>query len=241
MNGPLLSPPPPSLLDVIPKSCNATRAGDIKADEVVHHMSFLSILIQFEKKWCGAQLWSSFLLHFLACFRIFPIFTAKDTPVSLTHANPPHAIPTQKNLHGDVATQQNLRKTKVFAIPTPNFVPILSPWKTTTVSGFPMQIASILMYLCIPTHLISFQSPHLLLQSPHFSGKSGNRKNVPISPYNPHPEFAFQLAPRKLLLGRPVLVQISDLAWVTGVAKDYWLSKERGMVSMDKLLAPIWP
>ena len=77
-----------------------------------------------------------------------------------------------------------------------------SPRKTTTV--FPTQTLRILMDLCNPRVFdISFQFPHILLQSPPLFGKSGNGKlgKCPIYQRNPHAKFAFQLAPHELLLG----------------------------------------
>ena len=90
----------------------------------------------------------------------------QNTPVSLTHANPPHTIPTGKTLRRDCVGSSPLDKTLCGK-------PHVSPTQSVYHYFVPTQSPLTLMY--IPTQ----------------------------SPRDPHANVAFQLAPRKMVLGRP--------------------------------------
>ena len=139
------------------------------------------------------------------CFRITPTSNPWErehiyTPVSLTHANPPHAIPTQKTCVGTSPRSKTLFEALYVSLSHPHTYFFPSIWKTTTLEVFPTKTLNILMYLCIPTRFIYPFNPYASCYNatiPTVFGKSGNRKS------GKWPDFPKQ-SPRKIrLLARP--------------------------------------
>ena len=111
--------------------------------------------------------------------------------VSLTHANPPHAIPTQKTCVGTSPRSKTLFEAPYVSLSHPHTYFFPSIWKTTTLEVFPTKTLNILMYLCIPTRFIYPFNPYASCYNatiPTVSGNQeiGNRENVLISPSNSH-------------------------------------------------------
>ena len=89
----------------------------------------------------------------------------------------------------------------------------------------PSNCRPVLCIFVIPTHfdfdIPCFNSTHFVI-STLGTNFLGNRAVPTQSPRNPHANVALQLAPRKMVLGRPFPTQILDLALVceTGVSRD---------------------